>query len=83
MLPGERDIVMYQERYQDLLREAKQERLIQMARSQQPNQWWWFRKVPDWIGLAILRIGAKMVKWGLKLQGRSITTLGRSKLNDL
>jgi hypothetical protein len=75
MLRGEPDIVMRQRQYQDLLREAEKERLIQVARSQRPNQWGWFRKVPGRIGLAILRIGAKMVQWGFKLQGCSLTSL--------
>ncbi|MFN8454535.1 MAG: hypothetical protein U0401_07650 [Anaerolineae bacterium] len=87
MVPSERDIVMHQEQYRDLLREAEQERLIRMVRSQQPT----LRPLSDqflrWIGLAILRIGAEMVKWGLKLQRCNLTTPGEIRdilgLNEL
>lgn len=61
MLPGERDIVMRQEQYQDLLREAEHERLIQVARKPQPNRWQWSGQVLHWIGLAIVRVG--VLRW--------------------
>lgn len=79
MLPGERDIVMRQEQFQDLLREAKHERLIQVASNPQPNRGQWIGQVLHWIGLAIVRIGAKVVKWGLKLQRRNLISLRRSE----
>ncbi|MBI1878431.1 MAG: hypothetical protein HYR94_09425 [Chloroflexi bacterium] len=79
MLPGVRDSVIGQERYKDLLREAECDRLIQIASNPQPNRWQRSSRVLHRIGLAIVRIAAKMVKWGLKLQGRSLTLRERSE----
>lgn len=61
MLPSQGDFLVRQEQYQDLLREAEQERLIQAAELSQNGQWGWPRQTTHWLGTYV-------VKWGLKLQ---------------
>ena len=70
ILPGVPDGLMGQERYKDL-READHERLIRAASNPQPKRWPWSGQVLRRFGLAIVRIGDQMVKWGLALQGCS------------
>ena len=60
MFPGGTEQVAY-ERRKDLLREAERMRLINTLQRQRSNERKIFRKVVN-------RIGAQMVKWGLKLQ---------------
>jgi len=61
MFPNDRDLIVYRERYKDLLREAEQERLIRAAGLRQSGHRRLHRTVAGWIG-------AQMVKWGRKLQ---------------
>ncbi len=79
MLPGERDIVMQQERYRDLLLEAEHERLIRLAGNLQPNRRRWLAGVPNLIGLAVMRMGVHLVKRGLKRPRCSLTSLWKSE----
>jgi len=55
------DLLVRQEQYKDLLREAEQERLIRDAGLWHSDNWRLHRKVADWIG-------DQMVRWGCKLQ---------------
>lgn len=61
MLPNHGDFLVRQEQYQDLLREAEQERLIQAAELPQVGKWGSPRQTAHWLGTYV-------VKWGLKLQ---------------
>jgi hypothetical protein len=61
MFPNDRDLIVYQERYKDLLQEAEKERLIRAARLQQSGHLRLRRTAAGWLG-------AQMVKWGRKLQ---------------
>ena len=56
--PNYRDFLVRQEQYQDLLREAKQQRMIKVAGSR-PGRYW---GVATWIG-------AQVMKWGSTLRG--------------
>ena len=60
------DLLVRQEQYKDLLREAEQERLIRDAGLRHSDNWRLHRKVAEWIG-------AQMVRWGCKLQRYSAT----------
>jgi hypothetical protein len=60
------DFLVTQEQYKDLLREAEHERLIQAAGLRQSGSWRLHRKVAGWIG-------ARMVRWGRKLQSYGTT----------
>lgn len=66
MLPNHRDFLVRQEQYQDLLREAEQERLIQAAELHQVRKWGLPRQTANWLG-------AYVVKWRLKLQAHRST----------
>lgn len=61
MLPSQGDFLVRQEQYQDLLREAEKERLIQAAELSRNGQWGLLRQTATWLGPYV-------VKWGLKLQ---------------
>ena len=61
MFPNDRDLIVYRERYKELLREAEQERLIRAAGLRQPGSRRLRRTAAGWLG-------AQMVKWGRKLQ---------------
>lgn len=67
MLPHHRDFLVRQEQYQDLLREAEKERLIQAAELHQNGKWGWPRQTANWLGTYV-------VKWGLKLQANRATS---------
>jgi hypothetical protein len=67
MAPSQGDFWMRQEQYQDLLREAEKERLLQSARLQPSSQWGLPRQTIKWLGTYV-------VKWGLKLQVHSSST---------
>ena len=56
--PNYRDFLVRQEQYQDLLREAKQQRMIKAAGSRPGRQW----EAARWIG-------AQAMKWSSKLRG--------------
>jgi hypothetical protein len=58
----DKDFLVAQERYKELLREAEQERLIQAAGLRQPGNWRLRRRITGWIG-------DRMVRWGWKLLG--------------
>ncbi|HXV98691.1 MAG TPA: hypothetical protein VEC93_09720 [Anaerolineae bacterium] len=66
MLPGQRDFLVRQEQYQDLLREAEKERLIQAAELGRAGKWGRPRQTAYWLGTYV-------VKWGLKLQANRPT----------
>jgi hypothetical protein len=66
VLPNQRDFLVRQEQYQDLLREAEQERLIHSAGLRLLNRWNLPRQMAIWLGTYV-------VKWGLKLQTNSAT----------
>jgi hypothetical protein len=66
MLPNDIDFLARKERCQDLMREAEQERLVEVAKLQQPNQPSLWPRVVRWIGI-------QLIKLGLKLQDYSIT----------
>jgi hypothetical protein len=61
MVPSQGDFRVRQEQYQDLLREAEKERLIQTAGLQPSGQWSLPRQAANWLGTYV-------VKWGLKWQ---------------
>jgi hypothetical protein len=61
MLPNHGDFLVRQEQYQDLLREAEKERLIQAAELHRSDRWGLPRQTANWLGTYV-------VKWGLKLQ---------------
>ena len=61
MLPSFGDFLVRQEQYQDLLREAEKERLIQAAELLPARKWGLPRQMANWLRTYI-------VKWGLKLQ---------------
>jgi hypothetical protein len=67
MLPNQRDFLVRQEQYQDLLREAEQERLIHSAGLRHLNRWNLPRQMAVWLG-------SYVIKWGLKLQSSRTTT---------
>jgi hypothetical protein len=67
MLPSHGDFRMRQEQYQDLLREAEKERLIQTAKLQPSSKWGLPQQAAHWLGTYV-------VKWGLKLQAHSSST---------
>jgi hypothetical protein len=66
MLPSHGDFLVRQEQYQDLLREAEKERLIQTAERQPSGKWGLPRQTANWLGTHV-------VKWGLKLQANRST----------
>lgn len=49
------------ERYEDMIRQAEQRRLIRTARAQQPRKRRWHRQFAGWVG-------GRMVAWGWRLQ---------------
>jgi hypothetical protein len=53
--------VMQKEKMQDMLRAAEQDRLLQLAKLHKSNQTGLHRNVAAWMGV-------QMVKWGAKLQ---------------
>ena len=55
------DYLVQKEKYQDLIREAEQDRLLQIAKLQKAGQWRLHRNLAAWIGI-------QMVKWGSRLQ---------------
>jgi hypothetical protein len=55
------DYLVQKEKFNDLMQEAEQERLLQIAKLQQPDQRGLHRNLAAWIGV-------QMVKWGAKLQ---------------
>lgn len=57
------DIVMQQERYQDLLREAQRERLVKQAQQSCKPGHPFYRRALTWLG-------KQLVTWGLSLQTR-------------
>jgi hypothetical protein len=61
MLPNHGDYLVRHEQYQDLLREAEKERLVQAAELRQAGKWGLPWQTAHWMGSYI-------VKWGLKLQ---------------
>ena len=67
MAPSQGDFRMRQEQYQDLLREAEKERLLQSAQLQPSSQWSLPRQTANWLGTHV-------VKWGLKLQAHRSST---------
>ncbi len=66
MLPSHRDFLVRQEQYQDLLREAEQERLIRAAKLFKVHEWGLLGQTANWLG-------SYVVKWGLKLQANRPT----------
>ena len=65
MLPYEMYYLAHRERYEALLKQAAQERLVQASKIQQTSN----------TGIAAIHwIGVQMVKWGCILQQRSTTT---------
>ncbi len=56
-----RDYLVQKEKFQDLIREAEQDRLLQIAKLQKAGQWRLHRNLAAWIGI-------QMVKWGSRLQ---------------
>ncbi len=65
MLPAHVEFVVY-ERRKDLLAEAERVRLIKSLPRQPFSRSGRWRHITIWIG-------GQMVKWGLKLQGQSLT----------
>ncbi len=63
MLPYHLDFLVRQEQYQDLLREADQERLIRAARWQPSAPGEVFRQAATWLGSYVARLG-----WQLQAQ---------------
>jgi hypothetical protein len=57
------DIVMQQERYQDLLREAQREWLVKQAQQSCEPSHPFYRRAFTWLG-------KRLVSWGLSLQAR-------------
>lgn len=66
MLPNHVHFVVRYEQYQDLLREAEQERLIRAAKLFKVHEWGLLRQTANWLG-------SYVVKWGLKLQANRST----------
>lgn len=66
MLPSHRDFLVRQEQYQDLLREAEQERLIRAAKLFKVHEWDLLRQTANWLGPYVIH-------WGLKLQASRST----------
>jgi hypothetical protein len=58
---------MRQGQYQDLLREAEKERLIQSVQLQSSSKWGLPQQAANWLGTYV-------VKWGLKLQANHSST---------
>jgi len=56
-----RDYLVQKEKLQDLIREAEQDRLLQIAKLQKAGQWRLHRNLAAWIGI-------QMIKWGSRLQ---------------
>lgn len=61
MLPTQIHYVVRYEQYQDWLREAAQERLIEAVKLAQVHEPGLLRRTANWLGTYV-------VKWGLKLQ---------------
>lgn len=66
MLPTHIHFVVRYEQYQDWLREAAQERLIEAVKLSQIQEPSLLRQTANWLG-------AYVVKWGLKLQASRST----------
>jgi hypothetical protein len=60
MLPNDIDFLARKERCQDLMREAEQERLVEVAKLQQPNQPSLWPRVVRWIGIQLIKLGLKL-----------------------
>jgi hypothetical protein len=55
------DYLVQKEKFQDLMREAEHERLLQIAKLQQASQRGLHRNLAAWVGI-------QLVKWGSRLQ---------------
>jgi hypothetical protein len=66
MIPSRGVFLVRQEQYQDLLREAEQERLVQVAGLRPSRKWGLPRQTANWLG-------AYIVKLGLQLQANRLT----------
>lgn len=55
------EYLVQKEKYQDLIREAEQDRWLQIAKQQKMGQRSLHRNVASWMGV-------QMIKWGSKLQ---------------
>jgi hypothetical protein len=66
MFPSHGDFLIRQEQYQELLREAEKEWLIQAAELPRVGKWGWPRQTATWLGTYV-------IKWGLKLQASRST----------
>jgi hypothetical protein len=60
MLPNHLDLLVRQEQYQDLLREAAQERFIQAAIRQPSAPGGLFRQAANWLGFYVVRLGRSL-----------------------
>jgi hypothetical protein len=60
MFPNNFDFLIRQERYQDLLREAEQDRLIQVAKLRRSSKWDLPGQMANWLGSYGIKLGLKL-----------------------
>lgn len=65
MIPSYGDFLVHQEQYQDLLREAQQERLIQAAELRPSSKWELLRQTASWLGAYVIKLGRQLQARGL------------------
>jgi hypothetical protein len=65
MIPNHWGFLARQEQYQDLRREAEQERLIQAAVLRPSATWGLFRQTASWLGSRVVRFGLQLQAYRL------------------
>lgn len=66
------DYLVQKEKYQDLIRAAEQDRLLQVVKQQNTSHGGLHRNLVGWIGL-------QLVKWGSKLQQYGSVSTNQTK----
>lgn len=67
------EYLVQKEKYQDLIRAAEQDRLLQVVKQQNTNHGGLHRNLAGWIGL-------QMVKWGSRLQQYSSVSTAQANI---
>lgn len=67
------DYLIQKEKYQDLIRAAEQDRLLQIVKQQNTSHGGLHRNLAGWIGL-------QMVKWGSRLQQYSSVSTAQANI---
>ncbi|GEM_PF-2509053 len=58
------DYLVQKEKYQDLIRAAEQDRLLQVVKQQNASHGGWHRNLASWVGFQMIKWGAKLHQYG-------------------